>query len=907
MFPSRRLIQISTMLALIAASVIAVPHAGAVDATIMVNTTEFNGGTNGNCDLYEAMQAANSDSVVDDCDAGSGTGTDTIAFDIGGGGAQTITQTLFMSFTSPTIVDGRTQSGYAGTPLIRITRASAGAILAFQAGTTGSAVKGLQLDRSDLNASAAIAVYSDNFSVVGSYIYTDGTAVLGDGGTGISLDQSSNSTIGGPTAADRNLFGGETGVVITYGTYNTIQGNYFGVTSSGSTALTGLPGTGYAMYLCYDASAAECHHQRIRGNVITGYQDGIYLGPQSHDNLIAGNYIGVGADGSTNLGNSARGIYVYGSDDNVIGGTIAADRNVISGSVHNIEIYAPTIALVKYIPSGNQILGNYIGTAADGSGPTIPEGGAGSNNVGIYVFDGYQTQIGGAEAGSGNLIALNDTGIYIGGQDAASSVIHGNRIGTNASGTAALQQLYGIMLGNVPGIDIGNDVTPGGNLISGNMYGIYTIAATDLSIYGNRIGLKALGASGLPNTTGIRLVTSSATIAENWIGYNTQYGLYVDMGPTLTNISWHNCFTDNVSYGAYVPTPGTSVPLEHNWWGSPTGPTIWTNPGGTGDAVTNYVLYSPFDVKAPAACRRALTDFEGDGTADIGYFHPATGLWGILQSSHSFDYGSSRYFSWGATGDLVTPADYDGDAIWDPTVRRPPAGGQSAAYLMLLSTTNYDYGSTLTVPAGWPGLGDTPVPGDYNGDFISDPAIWRGNTGVWIIPLSPSFNTYAFYSWGIPGDKPIGADVDGDGQTDIGYWRPSTGVWGFLQSSLGYSFASPRFFSWGTSGDIPVMADYDGDGYDDPAVVIPPAGGQSRAYRILLSSLNYDLSDSVTIPAGWPGLGDTPVPADYDGDGQADAGIWRANTGVWIIPKSSTNNTEYMFAQWGASGDQVAK
>jgi len=300
-------------------------------------------------------------------------------------------------------------------------------------------------------------------------------------------------------------------------------------------------------------------------------------------------------------------------------------------------------------------------------------------------------------------------------------------------------------------------------------------------------------------------------------------------------------------------------------------------------------------------------DFDGDYASDVGYFHPATGLWAILKSSQNFSYGSPMYISWGQTGDIVVPGDFDGDGMIDPTVRRPPAGGQSAAYLMLLSSTAYDFGSSLTVPAGWPGLGDTPVVGDFNGDGIDDPAIWRGSAGVWIIPLSPNFNSFTFLSWGATGDTPIAADVDGDGKADIGYWRPSTGVWGFLLSSQSYSYGSPVFISWGTSTDTPVMADYDGDGKADPAVVIPPAGGQSKAYRILLSTRNYNTGASVTIPAGWPGLGDTPVPADYDGDGKADAAIWRANSGVWIIPKSSTNNTVYMFGAWGASGDQIAR
>jgi len=300
-------------------------------------------------------------------------------------------------------------------------------------------------------------------------------------------------------------------------------------------------------------------------------------------------------------------------------------------------------------------------------------------------------------------------------------------------------------------------------------------------------------------------------------------------------------------------------------------------------------------------------DFDGDTLGDIGYFNPATGLWGILSSLQSFSYGSPMWFNWGGVNDIVTPGDYDGDDLLDPTVRTPPAGGQSAAYLMLLSSTSYNPAQSLVIPAGWPGLNDTPVIGDFNGDGISDPGIWRGNTGVWIIPLSPVFGTYAFYAWGTTGDKPVVADVDGDNISDIGYWRPSTGVWGFLQSSQGFSYGSPLYFNWGGATDKPVMADYDGDLLADPAVVIPPAGGQSQAYRILLSSLSYNPAQSMTVPAGWPGLGDIPVPSDYDGDGKADPAIWRANSGVWIVPLSSGSYSTYLFRAWGASGYQIAR
>jgi hypothetical protein len=49
------------------------------------------------------------------------------------------------------------------------------------------------------------------------------------------------------------------------------------------------------------------------------------------------------------------------------------------------------------------------------------------------------------------------------------------------------------------------------------------------------------------------------------------------------------------------------------------------------------------------------------------------------------------------------------------------------------------------------------------------------------------------------------------------------------------------------------------------------------------------------------------VPADYDGDRFADPGIWRGNTGTWIIPLSIGNYSNYLFRLWGASGDVPAR
>jgi hypothetical protein len=176
------------------------------------------------------------------------------------------------------------------------------------------------------------------------------------------------------------------------------------------------------------------------------------------------------------------------------------------------------------------------------------------------------------------------------------------------------------------------------------------------------------------------------------------------------------------------------------------------------------------------------------------------------------------------------------------------------------------------------------------------------------------------------------ADFDHDGKTDFAYWHPSDGTWHVIYSSTN---TSPTPVQWGSQGDIPAVGDYDGDGKADYAVYRPSNG----AYRIIYSSTGAHVPPTFRwratmtatarptwrqgtgsgaywyiIPSSNPGspiyntwgaIGDTPVPAHYDGDGKADWGLWRPSTGYFYVILSS--NGSWLYHQFaGATSSDIA-
>lgn len=257
-------------------------------------------------------------------------------------------------------------------------------------------------------------------------------------------------------------------------------------------------------------------------------------------------------------------------------------------------------------------------------------------------------------------------------------------------------------------------------------------------------------------------------------------------------------------------------------------------------------------------------DFDGDGKTEIAVYRPSTGVWHYLNSSN----GVYIAISFGLSTDTLVPGDYDGDAMTDRTIFR------NGVWKTLRSTDGAVTGTQ------WGLSTDVPVPGDYDGDGKTDLAVYRD--GGWHI-LRSSNGTNIYVGWGLGTDKPVPGDYDGDGKTDIAVYRPSNGGWYIQQSGSGLN----RVDAFGLSTDVPVQGDYDGDSKTDLAVYRPSNG------------VWYLWQSSAGIHADSFGLStDVPVPGDYDGDGKTDIAVYR--NGTWYLLQSRAG---FRVEQWGLSTD----
>jgi uncharacterized repeat protein (TIGR01451 family) len=191
---------------------------------------------------------------------------------------------------------------------------------------------------------------------------------------------------------------------------------------------------------CLKGFELSGNQNTIRGFVIGGFVNGIYI--TGSFNKVEANLIGLTA-ANTPVAN-VIGVLVLGSN-NTIGGSTAAQRNVISrSSGTGIHINSG---------SNNTVQGNYIGTST-GAATAQP------NGTGIKIEDGLNNLVGGPAAAAGNVIAGNSgAGIEL---QQSVGVTDGNTIQSNFignTGTTAIPNAVGVrMISGIRGWILGNTI-----------------------------------------------------------------------------------------------------------------------------------------------------------------------------------------------------------------------------------------------------------------------------------------------------------------------------------------------------------------------------------------------------------------------------------------------------------------
>jgi hypothetical protein len=278
---------------------------------------------------------------------------------------------------------------------------------------------------------------------------------------------------------------------------------------------------------CFSMEGGPIVVRGLTVNRCAGYAIDFNPGPDEEllvHGSVEGNFVGTDPTGTIAVGNGEGGVMIRGGCDVTVGADVfatvpqaASARNLISGNPHGIDIVGGVNV---------RVAGNLVGTTSAGTS-ALP------NQTGIGVLDtsGYSGISCGGSVGlpiiGGPLLTLRNVisgntayGIYT--QEATETIIEGNFVGTDVSGTQRLPNFLGIYI--VQDAVIGGSAIGARNLISGNESHGILVSAGRADILGNFIGTDISGTDPLGNGgTGIRSeigFLANRVISGNVIAFN---------------------------------------------------------------------------------------------------------------------------------------------------------------------------------------------------------------------------------------------------------------------------------------------------------------------------------------------------------------------------------------------------
>lgn len=524
----------------------------------------------------------------------------------------------FNVITNNILIDGSTQPGYAGTPIIRLTGTNAAtSVVGLTFASSGGGVRGLRIEQFD--DSAGVVLLGRSNVVEGCHIFSNSIGVsIG----AIPTFTAVYARVGGVAVSNRNVISGNSDVGIYITTpmgRSLVQGNYIGLDPGGTLSYSHT--NNFTGVLIVDSpsntigSAAAGARNIISGNRGEGVK---LLGSEARNNRIDSNYIGTDAAGVNAVSNhtaifinrapsntitdnvlSGNNTGLFINDSNAVGNTVSqnligvitngaalpnlngviinAPRNMLFYNTISANIFSG-VDLNQQVTTHNELYGNIIGLAPDGitvrsnhQYGVVVQNGASSNSIGVttpFFFDR-------------NVISGNGQGgVYISGTGSVGNVVAYNRIGTDSSGNLARgNKNYGVRVVDARATWIGDNFTgpSSANQISGNngsgidLFGSQT---RDTRIEYNLIGLNAAG-------TGVVAGSQSTGVS---IGSGANYSI----GPGRNYIAGH------AARGVYVGGFPTNVTIQNNVVGANTSATVRL-PNGTGVEIYQVDGISVYD------------------------------------------------------------------------------------------------------------------------------------------------------------------------------------------------------------------------------------------------------------------------------------------------------------------------
>ena len=435
------------------------------------------------------------------------------------------------------------------------------------------------------NQSYGILITDVNTSqnvIVGNHIGIDkaGTTALGNVLDGVALLNAANANSIGQAGNGNVISGnGQSGVWINgmdragdRTSINTLAGNLIGTNAAGTGAVPNavdgvmINGSAIANSIGVAATGTGTVIQ-TGGNVISGNSEwGVYISDSGTTlNIVQNDFIGTDINGKSPVPNVDNGLdIVYGAQSNTIGGTSTANRNLISGNLHEGVLigFAGT--------SNNLVEGNFIGTDSTGAallaGQQQTDGvyvglGAGSNTI------GGQNPVGAFNTATWNVISGNsDSGILITDAGTTGTVVSGNFIGTNLTGLLALPNgSNGVTIAaGTSSATIGAETSGIANLnvISGNLGdGVSITASSGNNVSFNYIGVDLNNKNALPDRgNGVSIhLTSGNRVNLDVIRNNAGYGILTDSGANH-NAWYYDSIYGNTLGGIAQPTNSALQP-----------------------------------------------------------------------------------------------------------------------------------------------------------------------------------------------------------------------------------------------------------------------------------------------------------------------------------------------------------